>query len=129
MYASGADHPHKDAAARILSDAEAGRIDACSSVEVLQEILHRYTCLGRPWAAQEVYGLFVESCADILPVMLTDLNRARDLLAEVPGLRSRDAVHAAVMINNGVEWIASFDKHFDRIPGIRRLEPDVKKRE
>jgi predicted nucleic acid-binding protein len=36
------------------------------------------------------------------------------------GPSTRDAVHAAVMLNNEVEWIATFDAGFDEIPGIRR---------
>jgi predicted nucleic acid-binding protein len=37
-------------------------------------------------------------------------------------LRSaRDAIHAAVMLNRGIEWIATFDADFDRVPGIRRF--------
>jgi predicted nucleic acid-binding protein len=38
------------------------------------------------------------------------------------GLSARDAVHAAVMLNRGIEWIATFDAGFDRIAGIRRFE-------
>ncbi len=38
------------------------------------------------------------------------------------GLSARDAVHAAVMLNNDVEWIATFDSGFDGIPGIRRMK-------
>ena len=123
MYASGVDHPHKAAAERILGQAESHEIDAWSSVEILQEILHRYTCLGRLKVASQVYDLFLVTCPNILPVTLADLNRARDLLAAVPTLRSRDAVHAAVMLNHGIEYIATFDRDFDRIPGIKRLEP------
>jgi predicted nucleic acid-binding protein len=33
----------------------------------------------------------------------------------------RDAFHAAVMINRGIEAIATFDAGFDRVSGIRRL--------
>jgi predicted nucleic acid-binding protein len=34
-----------------------------------------------------------------------------------------DAFHVAVMEQLGIEEIASFDKDFDRVPGIRRVEP------
>jgi predicted nucleic acid-binding protein len=51
---------------------------------------------------------------------LTDTNLARDLLAKHQGLSARDAVHAAVMLNHGVEWIATFDAGFDRVAGLRR---------
>jgi predicted nucleic acid-binding protein len=38
------------------------------------------------------------------------------------GISPRDAIHAAVMLNHEIEWIATFDSDFDRIPGIRRLK-------
>jgi predicted nucleic acid-binding protein len=37
-------------------------------------------------------------------------------------ISTRDAVHAAVMLNNDVEWIASFDAGFDQIAGLRRVK-------
>jgi predicted nucleic acid-binding protein len=40
---------------------------------------------------------------------------------DIRGLSARDAVHAAVMLNHGVEWIATFDADFDRVGGLRRL--------
>jgi predicted nucleic acid-binding protein len=43
-------------------------------------------------------------------------------LAADEHLSARDAVHAAVMINHEVEWIASFDVAFERVPGVRRFE-------
>jgi predicted nucleic acid-binding protein len=33
-------------------------------------------------------------------------------------LSARDAVHAAVMTNREVEWIATHDRGFDLVPGI-----------
>jgi len=34
-----------------------------------------------------------------------------------------DAYHSAVMESLGIDEVISFDKHFDRIPGIMRIEP------
>jgi predicted nucleic acid-binding protein len=31
-------------------------------------------------------------------------------------------VHAAVMLNNNIEWIATFDSGFDDIAGLRRVK-------
>ncbi len=45
----------------------------------------------------------------------------RDLLMDHRGLTARDAVHAEVMFNRGVEWIATFDAGFDGVAGIRRF--------
>jgi len=49
-------------------------------------------------------------------------NRARDLVCNELGISARDAVHAAVMLNHNIEWIATFDAGFDRVPGIQRLK-------
>ena len=88
---------------------------------MLQEILYRYTALGRIDLAASVYDLFVEICPVVLPVTLADTDRARWLLPESTGLSVRDAMHAAVMLNNEVTEIASFDEGFDRIAGIKRV--------
>ena len=45
------------------------------------------------------------------------------LLRDVPGIASRDAVHAAVVVVHGLEGIVSADRDFDRIPGLRRYDP------
>jgi predicted nucleic acid-binding protein len=64
--------------------------------------------------------LFVAICPRVFDVTLTDTDRARDLLTQRRDLSARDAVHAALMLNRGIEWIATFDGGFDSVPGIRR---------
>lgn len=39
------------------------------------------------------------------------------------GVKARDLIHAAVMLNNGVQTIVSTDSHFDQLDGIRRIHP------
>ena len=121
MYVAGRDHPLRAPALRFLERVRAGELEACSSTEVLQEILYRYAGLKRLDLARDVYNLFVGLCPVILPVTLADTDRARDLLAEAQGLSVRDAVHAGVMLNNGVGEIATFDAGFELVPGIQRL--------
>jgi uncharacterized protein len=122
MYIAGAAHQNRDPARRFLDRVRMGKVQASTSTEVLQEILYRYSSLGRLDLAREVYDLFVEICPEVLGVTLADTDRARDLLCGVPGISARDAVHAAVMLNNEIEAIATFDAGFDRVPGIRRVK-------
>lgn len=121
MYVAGRDHPLRDPARRFLQRARSGEIDICTSTEVLQEILYRYSSLKRLDLAVSVYDLFVELCPTVLPVTLADTDRAKSLLATSPGVSVRDAVHAAVMLNQDVREIASFDEGFDRIDGVERV--------
>lgn len=125
MYVAGRDHPHREPSRRFLESGRAGRIDLCTSVEVLQEILHRYVGLKRPDLAAEVYELFVEVCPVVFPVTLSDTDQAKSLIGSVAGVSARDAVHAAVMLNNGVSQIATFDAGFEEIPGVKRFDLGV----
>jgi uncharacterized protein len=120
MYVAGREHPNREPSRGFLRRVREGKVDACTSTEVLQEILYRYASLRRLDLAREVYDLFVDVCPIVFGVTLADTDRARDLVCGAIGPSPRDAVHAAVMLNNDVEWIATFDAGFDEIPGIRR---------
>ena len=122
MYVSGGVHPHREPARRFLQRVQKGQVEGCTSTEVLQEILYRYSALSRRDLARDVYDLFVEICPVVLGVTLADTDRARDLLSAVDGISARDAIHAGVMLNHEVEWIATYDSGFERIPGIRRMK-------
>ena len=122
MYVAGGAHANREPSRALLEGVRDGTIDGCTSTEVLQEILYRYTALGRRELARAVYDLFVQTCPMIFDVTLADTDGARDLLTEVGRLSARDAVHVAVMRNHQVESIATFDRGFDEVPGVRRLE-------
>ena len=121
MYVAGRAHPNREPARRMLERVRSGEVEGCTSTEVLQEILYRYTALERRDLARDVYDLFVQICPIIFDVTLADTDRARDLLIEHVGLSARDAVHVAVMVNRGIERIATFDRGFDVVPGIERV--------
>jgi predicted nucleic acid-binding protein len=122
MYVAGQDHRYREPARRFLDRVYAGEIEGCCSTEVLREILGRYSTLRRHDYASKVYDIFVRLCPVIYSVTLADTDRARELLIQSSLISARDALHAAVMLNQGVEYIASFDNRFDRIKGIQRIE-------
>jgi hypothetical protein len=121
MYVAGRDHPLKEPSRRFLAAVQSGRVEAYTSTEVLQEILYRYVGLRRRDLAVQVHDFFVQLCSRVLPVTIADTDRARLLLAESEAVSVRDAIHAAVMLNNGMTDIASFDRGFDDIEGITRI--------
>lgn len=118
MYVAGKDHPNRAPARAFLERVGSGEVEACTSTEVLQEILYRYAGLGRLDLAEQVYDLFVEICPIVLAVTLADTDRGKALLLEVPHVGVRDCLHAAVMLNQDIGEIATFDRTFEQIPGI-----------
>lgn len=121
MYVAGRDHPNREAARRFLERVRAGEVEGCTSTEVLQEILYRYAALRRLDLATDVYDLFVQLCPVVFAVTLADTDRARAMLSRSSSVGVRDAIHAAVMLNNEITSIATFDGAFDRVPGISRF--------
>jgi predicted nucleic acid-binding protein len=50
-----------------------------------------------------------------------DTDRAKQLICTAGGVKVRDVSHAAVMLNNDVHEIATFDPGFDVISELHRL--------
>jgi len=54
-------------------------------------------------------------------VELAATERAKEILMGHRQISARDALHVAIMEQNGIEQILSFDSGFDGFPGIARL--------
>lgn len=124
MYAAGAAHRHKAASVAFLERVAAGDLEAVVDAEVLQEILHRYRAIGRWVDGRKVYDNARRIFALVLPVTAETVDRARLLLDEHPALMARDALHAAFVLEHGLDAVCSFDRDFDRIAGLTRIEPN-----
>jgi predicted nucleic acid-binding protein len=125
MYAAGAAHPYRDACQWIMSQTADGLLLAAIDVEVIQEILYRYGALGRYADAVAIATDLLALVPNVYPVTPADVQTAVALYQQYAphGVRSRDVIHAAVMLNNGISEIISADSHFDLIVGIRRADP------
>ena len=122
MYAAGTPNPWKATCAEFLERAARDEFDSVTDAEVLQEILHRYLHLSRRDQAFAVFDLFLRIIGEVLPVEAADMVGARELLEAHPELNSRDAIHAAIAHRHGLP-IVSYDKNFDALPFLTRLEP------
>jgi len=121
MYLVGAPHPHKADAQRLLERCIADEERLVTNVEVLQEILHRYTAIGRRDAIAPAFEALLGVVDEVYSIELPDVERARDLLLAATELSARDALHAAVMERRSVTSILTFDRGFDALAGINRL--------
>ena len=120
MYLVGAEHPNKDRALRLLREAAERGQRLVTDVEVLQEILHRYSAVRRPEAIQPAWSALVAVVDEVMPIDLHDLETAKGVVLGGYGLSARDAVHIAVMLRHEIEEIMTFDAGFDRHPAVRR---------
>ena len=92
-----------------------------TDIEVYQEILHRYTTIGRQDAIDPAFDVLDAIVDDVLGFGMQEIRSARSIIASVPGLSARDALHLAIMRGAGITRILSFDRGFDRCAGIERI--------
>jgi predicted nucleic acid-binding protein len=124
MYAAGAAHELRGPCQAVLRGAVDRRIDAVTSSEVVQEVLHRYLSIRQATVGVGVARDILIAFAPVLPVTHEVMTRIPDL-AERYGdrLSARDLVHVASCLEAGIDQIVTTDLAFDRIPDVRRVDP------
>ncbi len=121
MYLVGASHPHKAEAQVILERLIAAGQRLVTDAEVLQEILHRYTAIGKREAIGPTLQVTLEMVDEVIPIGKAEVLRAAEIIQNPAMMSARDAVHIAVMEHHGIRSILSFDGDFDRWPRLQRI--------
>ena len=121
MYLIGTAHPHKAEAQLILERLVAAGERLVTDAETLQEILHRYTAIGRRQAIGPALQTTLEIVDEVFPIEKADALRAGEIVLGRASMSARDAIHIAVMERRGIRSILSFDADFDRWPGLQRI--------
>jgi predicted nucleic acid-binding protein len=121
MYLIGTPHPLKTDSKLLLERSIGAGERLVTDVEVLQEILHRYTAIDRRDAIEPAFEVILAIVDDVLPIDKADALRASQIVQSRHRLSARDAMHIAIMERYQIGSIMSFDQDFDRWPGIVRL--------
>ena len=121
MYLVGAAHPHKVDAQRAPERLVSEQHRLVTDAEVLQEILHRYSAIDRRDAIQPAFDVLLATVDAVFPIDASVVERAKAVVLARRSLSARDAIHVAVMEQEGIRRILSFDSGFDTVPGIERL--------
>jgi predicted nucleic acid-binding protein len=121
MYLIGAAHPQKTEAQVILERLIAGGERLVTDAEVLQEILHRYTAIEKREAIGPALKVTLDVVDEVFPIEKAEVMRAGEIAQNRALLSARDAIHIAVMERHNIRSILSFDRDFDRWPGLQRI--------
>lgn len=121
MYAVGNDRQRKLDAYRQLELAIGTGERMVTDAEVFQEILHRYTAIGRREAIEPAFQALAAWVDEIYTVGIEEVRLAKEIIAAASQLSARDAIHLAIMRRHTIDRILSFDRGFDGIPGLTRV--------
>lgn len=121
MYAAGNEHPNKVTSIKILESVSENKIAGVTSTEVMQEILYRYQSISLLEKGLEVFDSFSQIVDDILPVNFDIISGARKILGKnsYQDISTRDAIHVATMDYFGINFIATYDKHFKAFKQVK----------
>lgn len=119
-----ADHPvHSPRATEFLREVESGDTRVYLSDFVVSEIVYTLSTVYKH-SKRDIRDTVIQ-LLQLRGVSVDDrtrLQRALNLFADV-NLPFVDAYLASRMLGEGADAIVSFDRDFDRIPGITRIEP------
>lgn len=87
MYLVGSKHRHKADSNLLLDDLVACEERLATYVEVLQEILHRYTVIGRPDAIQSAFDALLNIVDEVFPTASKNWSTRSALCSEITGCR------------------------------------------
>lgn len=109
MYAVGREHPLREEARAVFTDAAAAT-SLVTSAEVLQELMHAYLPVGRTETLDAALDLARSRMATIWAVEAEDVELARSLAVRHSGLGARDLLHLACMMRRGASGLRTFDR-------------------
>lgn len=122
IYASGRDHPLREASADLLRHTRGGEVELHVSTEAIAELVfHRRRAGSRSVAV--AHGRYVREFSIVHPFDDLVLERALQLIAS-GSIRGRDAVHAATALQAGFASIVTADRDFYDVPGLQVLSPE-----
>ena len=122
MYLVGAHHPNKIRALQLLGELIRNGERLVTDIEVYQEILHRYTSIRRTDSIDGAFRSLDGIVDEVFGYGMPEIRAARTIIDSLVGVSAGDALHVAVMRSNRVDRILSFDRGFDAIPGVERLQ-------
>jgi predicted nucleic acid-binding protein len=123
VYAVGGEHPLREPSRRLVEAIGAGRIDATTTVEVIQEFVHiRARRQGRADAAK-VGRNFAELLAPLLVVQESRVEGGLRIFERSTSLGASDAFLAATAIASDADALVSADRAFSSVSRLAHIVP------
>jgi predicted nucleic acid-binding protein len=124
VYAKGEAHPFRDPCRDLIAAIADGQIEASTTVEVIQELVHvRARRRGRADAVA-LGRDYAELLSPLLAVTAKHLTEGLSLFAQTDALGAFDAVLAAASIDANASALVSAGSAFAAVPALPHVLPD-----
>ena len=123
IYSEGTGHDYRNPCRKIMDSVDAWPGEYGIDTETLPGILHVYSSRGEREKGRAVTERVLALFLEIISITTAKIRAAMQVMAQVQDLTTRDAIHAAVVFEHGLEGIVSADRDYDRVPGLQRFDP------
>ena len=124
VYAKGEDHPLRDPCRELIAAVADRRIEATTTIEVIQEFVHVRARRRDRRDAATLGRDYSELLSPLLSPTADDLGAGLALFERSGKLGAFDAVLAACAARAGMDALVSADSAFAGVPEISHLIPD-----
>jgi predicted nucleic acid-binding protein len=124
VYAKGRAHRLREPCRRLIDAIADGRVEAATTVEVIQEFVHVRAQRRERSDAAGLGRDYVDLLSPLLAVTDEHLRRGLSLFASNERLGSFDAVLAATAIDVDASALVSADAAFADVAGLSHVVPD-----
>lgn len=121
-YAVGSEHPLRDPCRRVLAAHDDGRVEATTTIEVIQEFVH-IRARRRTRTDAVTLARHYLAALPILAPTREDLELGLTLFEQHQALGSFDAVLAAIALNRDAMALVSADRAFASVAGLPWVDP------
>lgn len=123
VYAVGTEHPLRDPSRKLIDAIAAGRVDAATTVEVIQEFVHvRARRQGRTDAAKAGRN-YAELFAPLLVMPTAIVDAGLRIFERTTSLGVFDSFLAATALASGADALVSADQGFASVPRLAHVVP------
>lgn len=124
VYAKGQDHPLRDPCRELIEAIADRRIEATTTIEVIQEFVHVRARRRDRADAASLGRDYAELLSPLLSPTIDDLNAGLALFERAEALGAFDAVLAASAARAGLTAVVSADSGFSDVPEVPHIVPD-----
>jgi predicted nucleic acid-binding protein len=100
-----------------------GLVVLTSELTVLESLVGPLRAANKPLTARFRRLLFQSANLRLTPVSRSVLERAAQLRAQTPALKTPDAIHAATALEAGAKTFITNDLQFRQVPGLNVVTP------
>jgi predicted nucleic acid-binding protein len=124
VYAKGAEHPLRNPCRELIAAIADRRLQATTTVEVIQEFVHVRAQRRNRADAASLGGDYTDLLSPLLMPTEAHLRHGFSLFEHSERLGAFDAVLAASAIDVGARALVSADAAFATVPGLTHVTPD-----